>query len=286
MQVIERPAQSILTEQRGGFLSSAPYPFTHTLSPYTGCGFGKTSCGTYCYAQFMPNWTHLPDRPAWGEAARVKSNAAEVLAAALEKMPPAKRAGLRIFMSSITDPYQPIEAKYGVTQACLDVFARYDDLDLLVIQTRSPLVGRDLDRLAAIPYAVLSMTVETDDQALLTRLGGGPAIAKRLEVLREAKAAGLRTQVTVSPCLPYSPDFADTLLSLGADRLIVDDFLEGDGSGGSRTAQSPFAGVAGYDWRDSGSARVLYESLAARHPSVAWSAAGFCGIPPRQRALL
>lgn len=283
MQVIERPAQSILTEQRGGFLSSAPYPFTHTLSPYTGCGFGKTSCGTYCYAQFMPNWTHLPDRPAWGEAARVKSNAAEVLAASLAKMTPAKRAGLRIFMSSITDPYQPIEAKYGVTRACLDVFAQYDDLDLLVIQTRSPLVGRDLDRLATIPYAVLSMTIETDDQALLTRLGGGPAITKRFEVLREAKAAGLRTQVTVSPCLPYSPAFADVLLALGADRLVVDDFLEGDGSGGNRTAQSPFAGVAGYNWRDSGSARALYESLAAHHPSVAWSAAGFCGIPPRQR---
>ncbi len=107
MDVIERPAQSILTAQTGGFLASAPYPFTHTLSPYTGCGFGKTSCGTYCYAQFMPNWTNLPERPAWGEAARVKSNAAEILESALKKMSPAKRSSLRIFMSSITDPYPP-----------------------------------------------------------------------------------------------------------------------------------------------------------------------------------
>lgn len=288
MDVIERPAQSILTEQTGGFLTSAPYPFTHTLSPYTGCGFGKTSCGTYCYAQFMPNWTNLPNRPAWGEAARVKSNAAEILAATLGKQSSAKRASLRIFMSSITDPYQPIEAKYRVTQACLEVFAQFPDLDLLVIQTRSPLVERDFDLLATIPYAYLSMTIETDDQALLTRLGGGPALSKRFEVLTAAKAAGLRTQVTVSPCLPYSLDFAEKLLSLGADRLVVDDFLDGDGSGGNRTAQSPFAEVAGYNWRDSGSAHSLYEALSASHPVVAWSSSGFCGIPPRitERATL
>jgi len=284
MVVIERPAQSILTSQTGGFLTSAPYPFTHTLSPYTGCGFGKTSCGTYCYAQFMPNWTNLPERPAWGEVARVKSNAAEVLAETLGKLSPAKRANLRIFMSSITDPYQPIEAKYQVTRACLEGFQRFNDLDLLVIQTRSLLVERDLDLLASIPYAYLSMTIETDDQALLTTLGGGSVINKRFEVLRKAKAAGIQTQVTVSPCLPYTANFAEKLLALETDRLVVDDFLDGDGAGGNRTAQSPFAQIADYDWRDSASARALYENLVANHPAVAWSASGFCGIPPRVAA--
>jgi hypothetical protein len=51
-------AKSILTAQTTGFLASAPYPFTYTLYAYTGCGCGKTTCGLYCYAQFMPNWTH------------------------------------------------------------------------------------------------------------------------------------------------------------------------------------------------------------------------------------
>lgn len=281
MDVIERPAQSILTKQTGGFLTSAPHPFTHTLSPYTGCGFGKTSCGTYCYAQFLPNWTNLPNRPAWGEAARVKSNAADVLHQTLSNLSAEKRASLRIFMSSITDPYQPIEAKYQLTRACLDIFQHFADLDLLVVQTRSPLVERDLDLLAAIPYAYLSMTIETDNQALLTRLGGGSALTKRFDVLHAAKRLGIRTQVTVSPCLPYSPDFATILLSLGADRLVIDDFLEGDGSGGNRTSQSKFAGQAGYDWRNSGRAHDLYETLKARHHDVTWSASGFCGIAPR-----
>lgn len=286
MDIIERPAQSILTEQTGGFLTSAPYPFTHTLSPYTGCGFGKTSCGAYCYAQFMPNWTNLPNRPAWGEAARVKSNAAEVLETTLSKMSPSKRATLRIFMSSITDPYQPIEAQYRVTQTCLEVFQRFADLDLLVIQTRSPLVERDLAVLATIPYAFLSMTIETDEQRVLTRMGGGSAISKRFEVLQKAKSSGVRTQVTVSPCLPHTDEFADKLLSLGTDRLVVDDFLEGDGSGGNRTAQSRFAEEADFNRRDSASAHALYTRLSAVHPSVGWSSAGFCGIPPRILARL
>ena len=52
MNVTTKAAKAILTKQNSGFLASAPYPFTHTLSAYTGCGFGQTTCGLYCYAQF------------------------------------------------------------------------------------------------------------------------------------------------------------------------------------------------------------------------------------------
>ena len=46
-------------------------------------------------------------------------------------------------MSSTTDPYQPLETTHRMTRRCLEVFARYPDLELLVIQTRSPLAARD-----------------------------------------------------------------------------------------------------------------------------------------------
>ena len=139
MHVSSREAQSILTPQRVGFLVSEPFPFTHTLSAYTGCGFGATTCGLYCYAQFMPNWQFAFADTVWGTAVQAKSNAPELLNAALQRMSSARRRRLRIFMSSTTDPYQPIEAQYQLTRRCLEVFAAYDDLDLLVIQTRSPL---------------------------------------------------------------------------------------------------------------------------------------------------
>src|SRR5579859_1261004 len=171
-------ATSVLTPQHGGFLTAGPYPFTHALSPYIGCEYGMTTCGTFCYAQHLPNWAIRGAGARWGERVFTKRNAAEVLDAELAKLGP-KRATVRIFMSTTTDPYQPLEAQERIARRCLEVFARYPDLDLLVVQTRGPLVRRDFDLLGAIPYAWLSLTVETDDHDVFRRLRGGPSPAKR-----------------------------------------------------------------------------------------------------------
>lgn len=278
-----RTVKSILTPQRGGFLASGVTPYTHTLSPYTGCGFGNTACGRYCYAPFMPNWAMHAKGIAWGDEIWAKENAAEVLAATLGGMSAEKRAALRIFMASTTDPYQPLEAKAEITRSCLDVFAQFPDLDLLLIQTRSPLVARDFDRIAQIPYAWLSMTIETDDQRVVSQLGGGPALAARFETVEQAVARGIPTQITVSPCLPYTDSFAARLAETGVRRIVVDNFVEGDGSRGRRTADSPFADAAWYDWRDPSLSRRLYAQLQTLHDDVSWSVDGFSGIPPRTR---
>ncbi len=285
LDVTTRAVKSILTEQKGGFLASPPYPFTHSLTPYTGCAFGKTACGTYCYAQFMPNWINYKQtETSWGDAVSVKINAAEVLDETLRKTP--RRASLRIFMATTTDPYQPLEMKYRITRQCLDVFTRYTDLDLLVVQTRSPLASRDFDVLRRIPYVWLSVTIETDDQVALNRLGGGPSIQRRLELVRLAVDAGISAQITVSPCLPYSPAFADKLIETGAARIVVDNFVEGDGSGGRRTGNSPIARERWIDWSDVRPSEVLFERLKLLGANVSWSVAGFCGIRPRVPALL
>ena len=187
-------------------------------------------------------------------------------------------------MASATDPYQPLEARYGITRRCLEVFARYPDLDLLLVQTRGPLAARDFDLLARIPYAWLSVTVETDDQGLLRRLGGGPPASKRLALVEAAGRHGIKAQVAVSPCLAYTPDFPARLLAVGARRFVVDTFVDGDGGRGARTARSPIAAVYP-DWRDDAPARNLCEQLRAAGAEVGWSAPGFCGIPPRSLQL-
>jgi DNA repair photolyase len=280
MHVSSREAQSILTPQRVGFLVSEPFPFTHTLSAYTGCGFGATTCGLYCYAQFMPNWQFAFADTVWGTAVQAKSNAPELLNAALQRMSSARRRRLRIFMSSTTDPYQPIEAQYQLTRRCLEVFAAYDDLDLLVIQTRSPLVTRDYDLIAQIPYAWLSMTIETDDQALLRGMRGGPALAKRFAAIQAAREQGIHAQITVSPCLPHTEAFADRLFASGAERFVVDTCVDGDGSGGQRTARSSYP-QHNPAWNDQQAPKRLFDRLTALGATVGWSAAGFCGIAPR-----
>lgn len=282
MRIRYTQAKSILTPQTRGFLTSGERPYTHSLSWAAGCGYGKLYCGAFCYAQMLPNW-HFARRPGeqWGEALIVKENAAELLEAQLARA--RNRSSMRIFMSPVTDPYQPIERKLRLTRRCLDVFARYDDLDLLLIQTRGPSVLDDLDRIERIPYAWLGMTIETDRNDLPY----GPSrsqVDQRLAAVKQAVERGVKAQIAVSPCLPYSPDFAQRLLDSGAQRIVIDTFAIGDGSGGRRTGSSPFAALADYDWRDDSSAERLYQQLSARHGAVAWSGPGFAGIPARRES--
>lgn len=279
MRIRTTQAKSILSPQKRGFLTAGEAPYTHSLSWATGCQLGALYCGAYCYAQMLPNW-HFARRAdeAWGEALIVKENAPELLEAQLARTRDRRR--LRIFMSPVTDPYQPIERKLRLTRRCLEVFARYDDLDLLLIQTRAPAALDDLELIAAIPYAWLGMTIETDrhDSAY------GPTksqVERRLAAVKRAVEGGLKTQIAVSPCLPYSNAFAERLLATGAQRIVIDTFAVGDGSRGARTANSPFAARADYDWRDDEIALSLYYQLSAFHDSVEWSGAGFAGIPGR-----
>ena len=275
-------AKSILTPQTRGFLTSGERPYTHSLSWAAGCGYGKLYCGAFCYAQMLPNW-HFARRPGegWGEALIIKENAPELLAAQLARA--RNRHTMRIFMSPVTDPYQPIERKLRLTRRCLEVFARYDELDLLLIQTRGPAVLDDLDLIARIPYAWLGMTIETD-RCDLPYGPSRPEVERRLAAVQQAVERGVQTQIAVSPCLPYSPDFATRLLDTGAQRIVIDTFAIGDGSRGRRTGSSPFAALADYDWRDDGIAMRLYQRLKGRHGAVEWSGPGFAGIPGRRRS--
>jgi DNA repair photolyase len=193
-------------------------------------------------------------------------------------------------MSGATDPYQPIEREYRITQQCLEVFARYPDIDLLLIQTRSPLAERDLSLMLQIPYAWLSVTIETDDQAYLKSLKGGPLLAKRWELVRKASSAGVHTQIAISPCLEYTSveAFGRKLLSSGAQRLVVDSVTAGDGARGRRTARSPFAKVEP-KWAEISHADRLYQYLCEQATRtgipIGWSSAGFSSIPPRSASV-
>ncbi len=104
-----------------------------------------------------------------------------------------------------------------VARACVEVMALYQP-GLLVVQTRSPLVRDDFDRLAAFGERCwLSMTLETDDDDVRRHLTPRcPSIEQRWVTVAAAKAAGLQVQIAVSPALPYTDveRFADRLVAL------------------------------------------------------------------------
>ncbi len=106
--------------------------FDWTCNPYVGCSFGCT----YCYAMFLPQ--NRRPKEDWGRWFQVKTNAV-----ALARQQAPKLAGQAVYLSSVTDPYLPAERSLGLTRGILEALVPYQPR--LLIQTRGPLVVRDLD---------------------------------------------------------------------------------------------------------------------------------------------
>ncbi len=276
MRIEEIQSKTILNPT-GGFLAS----FTHSLNAYQGCAFGHNGC-PYCYVRAMPiqRFAGAP----WGEWVRAKLNAPELLAKELER---AKRDGkfgsLRVFMSTATDPYQGLEARLHLTARLLEVFEQSGEFGWLVVQTRSPLVERDVEVLTRLGDRVMvSVTVETDrDEVRRAITPTSPSIERRLETLQRLTERGIDTQAAISPILPCDPVRFAELVSTRARRVVVDTLIDGDGAGGRRSNELGMGQVlanAGYDGWMGGDAHLqLLEELRARmgHARVGFSQDGF-----------
>jgi DNA repair photolyase len=186
---------------------SAIHPYT--LNPYTGCQHGCT----YCYARFMRRFTG--HKEPWGQFVDVKVNAAQLLRKEIRTKSPAS-----VWMSGVCDPYQPVEARYRLTRQCLETFAEHDWP--VVVQTRSPLVLRDLDVLRSGSYFEVGFSITTADDDIRTLFEPcAPPIAARIDSLAKLHAAGIRTFAMIAPMLPGAEGLADVLIGK-IDRLLLD----------------------------------------------------------------
>ena len=237
--ITDSPAKEILTRATG-FMGAYDY----TLNPYSGCSFGCT----YCYAAFFSR--KLDERDSWGEWVRVKSNAIGLLKKRLKRKPDSID-GKTIYMSSVTDPYQPIERKIELTRGLLKIMAGLsskeadDQLFLiqdgpqlrltpkpkLVVQTRSPDVVRDCDLFQKIENnggrVRVNMTVTTDDEDVRRTFEPFcPSNTVRLRAISKVQSAGVDTCITMTPLLlvKKADNFADQLLETGVDRFIIQPF--------------------------------------------------------------
>lgn len=219
-------ARNILTEAKG-YLDVG---FTHSLNPYSGCAF---AC-SYCYVREMPI-QQFRETP-WGEWIDIKTNAVECYRKEVQLLRRRKKR-ISVFMSSVTDPYQPVEREAGVTRALLEAMI-IDPPDFLQIQTRSPLVTRDIDALTTLSKRcslLISMTIETDrDEIRRIFSPYAPGITQRVKALQRLHENGIKTQASISPVLPFSREFP-TILQEIVDVVWIDTMLIGDGSSGARS---------------------------------------------------
>src|SRR3954454_931796 len=171
MELIE--AKSIFSPATGYIRRGG---FEWTCNPYVGCTFGCV----YCYAAFLPqNRRPVED---WGKWFQAKQNAVEVARKQARKV-----AGQTVYLSSVTDPYMPVERSLRLTQGILEELVPHQPR--LVVQTRGPLVVRDIDVLVKFHSIRVNMSITTDSEAVRQAFEPkAPPLERRWEALRELKA--------------------------------------------------------------------------------------------------
>ncbi len=202
MIIREIQAKSILNKSK---------VFDYCLNPYTGC---QTNC-RYCYARlFMPRYSG--HKEPWGEFVDVKINAVDILRKQLER---AKKG--TVWISSVCDPYQSVEAKYRLTRGCLgELLKKQFPVN---IQTKSKLVLRDLDLCRQFETIDVGFTIATDDEkvAKLFEPQASP-VKERITSLETIHDAGIRTFAFIGPILPGNPEKLVDNLAGKVDYVYID----------------------------------------------------------------
>ena len=183
--------------------------FDYVINPYTGCQHGCT----YCYARFMKRFTGHNE--PWGQFVDVKVNAPELLEKEVTKKPRG-----RVWVSGVCDPYQPLEKKYELTKKCLQILLRHGWP--VTIQTKSPLVLRDMDILKSRDDIEVGLSVTTADEEIRKLFEPyAPSIGERIRSLSELHHVGIRTFAMIAPMLPKAEGLA-TALAGKVDYVLID----------------------------------------------------------------
>ena len=151
----------------------------------------------------------------WGEFVDVKIIAPDLL----QKENTRKKQG-RVWVSGVCDPYQPLESKYKLTRQCLEILRQHSWP--VTVQTRSPLVLRDIDILKKMSDLEVGLTITTMDDSIRKLFEPhAPPIKARIQTLAELHAAGIRTFAMIAPMLPGAEGLAP-MLAGKVDYIIVD----------------------------------------------------------------
>jgi DNA repair photolyase len=258
-QVLEAPASSILSAT-SGFIAEAG--FTHSLTPARNCTFGCS----YCYVPTMRIYGGLKpeDWRHWGQFTTFKTNAAALLRRQL-------REHQVIYCSPLVDPYQPAEETGQRMPRILDELLSRPPR-VFTIQTRGPLIVRDLARLVELSKRTkvrVSFSITTNREAVRKLYEPHcSTIDCRLKTIRRLREAGITTFATLAPLLPCDPEELSTLALEATDQDIVGDPLHVRAvkrhGATTREAAAAISEKHGYSaWLDPGFQRDVVEQIGS-----------------------
>lgn len=188
MKIKEIKVNDLLTKSQ---LTSSDY----VINPYVGCTHGCK----YCYASFMKRFTgHTED---WGTFIDIKRCDKKINLNKISKK--------NVFLSSVTDCYNPIEKEYRLTRSILMQLVNSDCY--LSISTKSKLILRDLDLLKQLKNLSVSISINTLDEKFRKDMDKASTIKERLETLKELNKNGIYTVLFMSPIFPYITEWKEII---------------------------------------------------------------------------
>lgn len=204
-------------ECKNSLVKSGIEGMDYALNPYTGC---QHKC-VYCYAEFMKKWTNHNE--PWGEFVDVKINIADRLRQQIKRTKPGTT-----MIGTVTDAYQPLEKKFGLTRKCLEILLETDFP--IFIQTKSDLILRDIDILKKMKEKEIGLTITCPDPKIEKIFEPNASdLERRFEALAKLNESGIPTFVFFGPILPYFSDnvkslklLLERLQRIGITKIYVD----------------------------------------------------------------
>ncbi|NVM30960.1 MAG: radical SAM protein [Candidatus Helarchaeota archaeon] len=187
MKIEFREAKSVITK------SNIP-SIDYVINPYIGCSHGCK----YCYAEFMIRFTgHKGEK--WGQFLDIKVFNES-------KIKPQRYNGKRILLSSVTDPYLPLESKYQNTRKILEKLV--GTKAEITILSKSKLMERDIDLFQQFENLRVGISISTLDPEFARVIEPGASKPdKRLDVVKKMHENNLKTYIFISPFFPGITDF-------------------------------------------------------------------------------
>jgi DNA repair photolyase len=188
----------------------------YCINPYIGCEHGCK----YCYAESYTR-RFTKHNESWGSFVDVKTNAPTILAHEIKRKPKGE-----VYISSLTDAYQPLEQKHELTRKLLEILLKHQFP--ITIQTKSALVLRDLDLIKKFQERKIGFTITSLNDNIRKQFEPQSSpVQEKLQALEELHANGIKTYAFFGPILPYISDqnleeTLHTIAHTGVNYIYVD----------------------------------------------------------------
>ena len=164
----------------------------YVINPYVGC---PNKC-LYCYAAYMSSFSKHSEE--WGEFIDIKRTNKRINIFKIKNK--------KVMVSTVTDPYNSYEEKYGTTRMIMEQLVKSEAF--ITVVTKSKLVLRDIDLFKKMKHVEVAISISTLDEHLKRKIEPhSSSLEERLKKKKKLKQNGIRTIVFVSPIIPQLTDF-------------------------------------------------------------------------------